>query len=359
MIGSLIPRAASVCTTTAGAVTSNASRLSPHTHEVSVRNSFKRMRVSYTTAVANAPSGSPTCYSVTRQSSLLAERYQLKSSRSSSLVWKRWSHAVVQGDPMMEVLKNDSNGAVVYLLGTSHMDSVSSQKVQELIESVKPDEVMLAIDEGRAEALKQKKAQTMSSSEFETSLVQNRVSLPSTPFFDPKAMMDYFLAKYKKSFEVVGVIPGDEYLTAIDTAKKTQSAVIYGDRSIETTMKRVGSRMSDIGMFGWMGKMKKLNDLKKEMENGEHKYEDWVESFQKRDTTRVTVDSAHSFSPEMLGPMLYERDLFMVNKLKKMEGKKIVAVVGAIHVDGMVDAWNDFEGQKRMHSIQDSDVEEH
>lgn len=47
----------------------------------------------------------------------------------------------------------------------------------------------------------------------------------------------------------------------------------------------------------------------------------------------------------------------MVNKLRNLKGERIVVVVGAAHLDGMVETWDRLEKRKEELNMSDEDLD--
>jgi len=63
------------------------------------------------------------------------------------------------------------------------------------------------------------------------------------------------------------------------------------------------------------------------------------------------------FCPEVHRVLVEERDVYMINSLRKIPGKKtIVAVVGLGHIDGMEEHWRNHVIQQKKLGLTDDDL---
>jgi len=137
---------------------------------------------------------------------------------------------------------------------------------------------------------------------------------------------------YKRLGDQLGVRPGAEMLEGIALAEERGVNLVLADRDVQVTLKRTWGRLNlwnKLKMASFLiGNIfvepdiddKTINDLKQQ-----DQLEGVLESFSK------------SF-PSMKQTIIDERDIYLAQKIREAEGKKVVAVVGAGHVAGITAA---------------------
>ncbi|EIE24219.1 TraB-domain-containing protein [Coccomyxa subellipsoidea C-169] len=147
--------------------------------------------------------------------------------------------------------------------------------------------------------------------------------------------------------DALGVLPGEEFRAALLEAQQVGAKVVLGDRPVRVTLARTWSALSRWSKVRFIWGLLTTgfcvsDDLKAE-----------VEKMKEADVlTQAMKDLAEEF-PELMRPLIQERDEYMVFLLRALASRasKVVAVVGAGHLPGMRERWNaeiDFEEISRM-----------
>lgn len=125
---------------------------------------------------------------------------------------------------------------------------------------------------------------------------------------------------------------------AVQEAKEVGAAVVLGDRPLGITIARVWRSLSlwekwklSFSLL-WTGFTLDNDELDKELE--------------RMKGSDVLTEAIREFGkefPSMIGPLLYERDQFMVHMLRQLSsrGDSVVAVVGAGHLEGIQSRWDE------------------
>jgi len=143
--------------------------------------------------------------------------------------------------------------------------------------------------------------------------------------------------------EETGMLPGEEMLSAIKSAKEMDAKVELIDRNINLTLQRLLDRTSILDklkiLFSVLFSFFKLGD--------ELKLEDLTEE----KLVKELVSSFRDFSEPMYEVLIEERDHYMADRIfdliQKSSGK-IVCVVGAGHVPGLA---NELESRLRKEQL--------
>ena len=202
------------------------------------------------------------------------------------------------------------------VIGTSHIAKDSIKQVEKIITEKKPFIIALELDEKRFYAI-----------------MNNKRGLPN---IRSVGLFGFFLGLIlsyiqKKLGQKFNIMPGDEMKKAIYVAKKNHINVALIDDDIEITMRklsRIGFSeklrffMDMFKSFFGIGEKININLSKVPPERFIEKI---INMFKKRypNTYKILISDRNKIMAERL------------NKLLKMD-KKIVAVVGAGHVNGLI-----------------------
>ncbi|SDO40492.1 TraB/GumN family protein [Desulforhopalus singaporensis] len=207
----------------------------------------------------------------------------------------------------------------ILLVGTAHISQDSVALVQQVIEQEKPDCVCLELDDKRFQALTQKKK--WQALDLKTIVKNKQLST---------LLVSMLMASYQKRLGgQLGVMPGAELLAGAQTAKKHHIPVSLCDRDIRITLRRAWKSTS----FFKKGYL--LASLLSSVFDKEDITEDKLNQLKKKDVLTEMMDELGEALPDLKRTLIDERDIYLVEKIKSSPGKRIVAVVGAGHIEGM------------------------
>jgi len=135
----------------------------------------------------------------------------------------------------------------IYFLGTMHIAAESARVVEDSIESIKPNCVMLELDQVRLQELLTPKT-PIRSPETHTS---SSTSSSEKDQLDPKKFsLSEKLFEFLHDFQqelgtIMGLTPGIEMIAAFNAAHKYKVAVLLIDRPIMDTFQRMNSLEGD------------------------------------------------------------------------------------------------------------------
>ncbi len=218
----------------------------------------------------------------------------------------------------------ERDGTEFYLVGTAHVSQKSVDEVRAVIEQVKPDVVAVELCKGRYDALTKDSA-------FRDLDVFKIVREGKTLYL----LAHLALSAYQRRIGAsLGVKPGAELLEAVNVANENQIPVELIDRDVNTTLKRTW------GNIGLWKRSKMLVDLAfaDADEEGEEITEKTIESMKEQQAMAHMLVKLGRRYPEVKGPLIDERDSYLAKKMHDAGAgkKRVVAVVGAAHVPGMV-----------------------
>lgn len=205
------------------------------------------------------------------------------------------------------------------LIGTAHISQVSKDLVRATIEAEAPDTVCVELDEGRLKSIKEpdlwKKTdlkQVIKNKQLGT-LIANLV-----------------LGSYQKRMGAqTGVKPGSELKEAVDCAEGRGTELVLADRDIKITLRRTWA------CTPWYRKLSLLGGLFASIFDKTEVSEEDLAKIKEQDALSAMMQDFGKSFPEVKQVLIDERDQFLASKIKNAPGKKIVAVVGAGHMNGI------------------------
>jgi|TARA_Y100000310_G_scaffold300031_1_gene335382 pheromone shutdown-related protein TraB len=218
----------------------------------------------------------------------------------------------------LAVEKLEHNGKEVFLVGTAHVSKKSRDEVTDIIKTEKPDVVAIELCENRYHALKNKEA-------WQDTQIKDVIKQGQTYLFLSSLILSNIQRKIGKE---LGIDPGAEMLAAIETAEKSGAKLVFLDRDVQVTLKRAFNAMP------LMEKLKVVKSLFFDTLTADVD-EAFVENLKKEDVLADAMEELARTAPSVKRILVDERDVFMAGMLQRAEGKKIVAVVGAGHVEGI------------------------
>jgi len=210
-------------------------------------------------------------------------------------------------------------GRDIYLVGTAHISRESVDDVHATIETIRPDSVCVELCKARHQAMTQM-------DNWQKMDIFKVIRQKKAVFLLAQLMLSSF---YRRLGEKLGVQPGAEMLEGIHMAEQTGSQLVLADRDIEVTLKRVW------GYLGFWTKLKLVMHFLMGLFIHEEIDSDMIEQLKKQDQLEAAMAEFTGQYPEIKKRLIDERDIYLAEKIRTAPGKKVVAVVGAGHVDGI------------------------
>jgi pheromone shutdown-related protein TraB len=210
-------------------------------------------------------------------------------------------------------------GREFVLVGTAHISRESVDLVRRVIEREEPDCVCIELDSRRYQALSQQRR-------FESLDLKQVIRSRQLATL----MFNLLLAAYQRHLGLeLGIEPGSELLEAARTAEERGIPVALCDRDIRVTLRRAWRSLS------WFRKFLLLSSLLEVLfEKPELTEEDLRELRQQDVMTKLMQELGEAF-PGLKTVLIDERDAFLGERIKRTPGQRIVAVVGAGHLEGI------------------------
>lgn len=202
----------------------------------------------------------------------------------------------------------------IILIGTAHISQQSIDEVKRVIDEEKPDVVAVELCESRYRALRGEVKELNIKD-----VLRGGIWMP---------VFQLILSHMQRRFgEKYGVMPGAEMITAIAYAREVGARVELVDRDIGVTMRRFWNAMGSLEKLKFLWIL--LSSMVKEEEID-------TEKLTSGDIVSQLIDEFRKFSPKAASVLIDERDSYIASKLLSLSSHgKVVAVVGAGHVDGI------------------------
>jgi pheromone shutdown-related protein TraB len=217
----------------------------------------------------------------------------------------------------------------IVLVGTAHVSRESIDEVNGIIRNEKPDLICVELDEGRYNAMIQK-------DNWEK---LNMVSV----FREGKGfllMANLVLSGFQRRMgNELGVKPGEEMKTALDTAKELNIPHALCDREVQVTLRRAWTGC------GLWNRSKLLATLLTSAFTTEKLSAKEIEELKNRSELDGMMSELASYLPQVKETLIDERDQYLAANIWASAAggqaesprpvKKIIAVVGAGHMQGI------------------------
>ncbi|MBN1635424.1 MAG: TraB/GumN family protein [Deltaproteobacteria bacterium] len=207
----------------------------------------------------------------------------------------------------------------IVLIGTAHVSKTSVEEVREAIETRRPEVVAIELCKNRYDVLKNPKA-------WQQTDIIKVIREKKASFLFANLVMASFQRRIGEKF---GIKPGQEMKVAIEVAEKLGVPVALIDRPIQTTLQRAWRNLTFIERIKliWTSLISifAVDDLE----------EDTIEKLKEKDVLSAAVDEIARAAPTIKKVLIDERDTYMANKIAELEENKILAVIGAGHMQGI------------------------
>ncbi len=214
----------------------------------------------------------------------------------------------------------ERDGRTFYLVGTAHVSKESVDEVAHIIEQVRPDVVAVELDEARHKALTDE-------NRWKSLDIFKVIKEGKTLFL----LANLAIGAYQRRLGAkLGVKPGAEMLAGVHKAEEVGARIALVDRDIHITLKRTWASLGFWRKISLMGAMIEGLVSREQVEEVD------IESLKEKAQLTEIMSEFARMLPEVHKPLIDERDQYLMSGIEQTEGQTIVAVVGAGHVQGMV-----------------------
>jgi len=207
----------------------------------------------------------------------------------------------------------------ILLVGTAHISKQSADLVEQVIIQEEPDTVCIELDKKRFEALSKRRHWK----NLDLKEVVRKKQLATL-------FVNLVLSSYQKKLGgKLGIMPGTELMTAAKTAKQKNIPIELCDRDVRVTLRRAWHATS------FFKKSYLLASLFASLFDKTELDEEKLTELRKKDVLSEIMQEIGNSLPAAKKVLIDERDIYMAEKIKMASGKKLVAVIGAGHMEGI------------------------
>ncbi|MCL7024608.1 hypothetical protein MKW94_023742 [Papaver nudicaule] len=232
---------------------------------------------------------------------------------------KLYQHGIpgIPTDGKVALLKNSKLKSLVYLIGTVHISKQSAETVKKVINYVKPDVVAVELCRERAVGI------MTTSLKDDVTLLDMLYGSMMVPWGLSMKIAIFALGCWDRQLRAKGILQGLEFKVAIQESSRVGARCVLIDQDWNVTYNKV-SKVFSWGLL-WNSLLADYKDI---------------------EYTRSSVKEMTSLStkhyPEFEKVLVDDRDKFMFEGIRSFE-KKVVAVVGMAHMDGIELLWKQAE----------------
>lgn len=211
-------------------------------------------------------------------------------------------------------------GKEIVLVGTAHISQESVETVRRVIESEAPETVCIELDSQRYHSLRDQRR-------WESLNLIQVIKSGQVPFL----LANLALAAFQKRMGLhTGVKPGAELAAAGETAERLGLEVRLVDREIRTTLLRAWRKT------GLWKKLNLVSTLIAGLFENQKLDEAELARLRQTDTLSAMLEEMGTLLPSVKTILVDERDTYMAHFIRQAPGAKVVAVVGAAHLPGII-----------------------
>jgi pheromone shutdown-related protein TraB len=227
----------------------------------------------------------------------------------------------------------------IILIGTAHISEQSVNEVRQAIEKYNPDIVAVELCQRRYDTITKK-------DNWENTPVSALIKSNNAYFL----LAQTFLSSIQRRLgEEYGVEPGSEMIAAIEEANKKNIKVALIDRDISITLKRAWGKM------GIREKFRVIWEFLKAILGYDEEDLDKLDlkELMKQDVISQMMEEFSKIAPSASMVLITERDRYIAQKIfEESKNGKVVAVVGAGHVNGIKKYIKNQESNADFHELE-------
>ncbi|MEN6297601.1 MAG: TraB/GumN family protein [Rectinema sp.] len=210
----------------------------------------------------------------------------------------------------------------IILVGTAHISKESIEEAKETIRQEQPQRVCVEIDMGRYQSIQQ------DSRWQDLDII--KVLKEKKGFL---LLANLALAGFQKRLGAdLGTKPGEEMMAAIQTAEEMGIPWSAIDREIQVTLRRAWAKSN------LWNKAKLLASLIESAFSREKLSEEDLEKLKEGTELEQMMNELADFMPSVKEVLIDERDRYLATQIFLSTERKVVAVVGAGHMNG-IETW--------------------
>ncbi|EQA35856.1 TraB family protein [Leptospira inadai serovar Lyme str. 10] len=215
----------------------------------------------------------------------------------------------------------DLNGSVITILGTAHISQKSIEEVSRIVSEKKPDVICVELCGSRMRSVKDP---------------DHWKKLDIFKVFKERKMWlllsSLILSSFQKKMGNGSIRPGDEMRRAIEEGERTGARIFPVDREISITLKRAWWKV------GFWDRMYLFSALVTSLFVKEEISAEKIEEMKSDDVLKDLFSQLPSRYESVKNVIIDERDAYLAQRIREAakHGRKIFAVVGAGHLEGIM-----------------------
>lgn len=218
------------------------------------------------------------------------------------------------------MIRHVIDGKEFILIGTAHVSKTSAELVKRIIEEERPDSVCVELDKQRYQSIQD------GSKWKDMDIFKVIKEKKATLLFINLALSSF----QKRMANQFGINPGQEMIQGIESAEEVGAKLVLADRNIQTTFSRIWHYLD------LKGKMLLLTQVIGGIFSKEGISEEELEKLKSQDMINFVLQEFTEHFPKLKKPLIDERDEYLAEKIRRAPGRKVVAVLGAAHVPGVL-----------------------
>lgn len=212
------------------------------------------------------------------------------------------------------------NNQSFYLIGTAHISKLSVDDVIDTVNEVKPDSICVELDQERYQRLENPKQ--YSEQNIIKVIKDRRVNF---------LLVNLILASFQRRMaKKLDNQSGNEMITGIKLAKELNAELVLADRSVSLTFSRIWDQLN------FFSKTKLLFSIISSIFDNQEISEQDLSNLKQADALESAINEVGKEFPIIKEVLIDERDKFLAYKIKNVQGKKVVAILGAAHIPGVI-----------------------
>jgi len=216
------------------------------------------------------------------------------------------------------------NNKEIHLIGTAHVSKDSKILVKEILTEIKPDTVCIELDKKRYDNLN-------NPDKFKNQNITSIIKQKQVGFLLVNLILASFQKRMAKNLDTNS---GGEMIQGITSAKELNANLELVDRDIQTTFTRIWRKHS------FFQKFKLIIAIISSIFEEEDISEEDLKNLQNSDMLDAALNEISKEFPIIKKVLVDERDQYLAKKIKDAPGNKIVAVLGAAHLPGVIENLN-------------------
>ena len=233
------------------------------------------------------------------------------------------------------IVKVNYKDKEIYLVKTAHVSKNSINDVRECIREVKPDAICIELDEDRYKKLSEPDKWR------ETDIIKI-IKEKKVGFLLVNIILSSFQRRMAKNMDTSS---GGEMLEGINASKELNVPLVLADRPIRITFSRIWNSL------GINEKSKLLVSIIGSIFDDEEISEEDLAALKEADALEAALNEVGKEFPVVKKILVDERDAYLSSKIKNANGKKIVAIIGAAHANGLIKALDKDVDTKQLEEV--------